>query len=355
MSSDQDVFGDTLRTFRKRRVEPEWEQLDTPSRARYAALFAELHELGVSGLSLSEEQGGLSLDAASRFEVLRQLGASLPALAFGLVSHATALSLICEAAGQGALPIVQEIESGARFGLVGSPLDRSPTTPFSLISNGSLRLYGKQRVALAFAELLLIPALEGTQLRLCIVRADQPGVSFVAAASGHGLCLVPVAELTLDGVALTQQQVLTFPSSGKAAREADGLITALLTGMLDELADRAMGYALERYQGGKMIHEHDAVRALVGPIQLGRRVLESLSLSTLSTNGPADGGASAFGIELVRQAGLDAIQTFGGWGYMEDYRVERYLRDANTLETCWIHAAARTREVAKNRFAELAR
>src|ERR1019366_9139847 len=68
-----------------------------------------------------------------------------------------------------------------------------------------------------------------------------------------------------------------------------------------------------------------------------------------------DGGASAFGVELVRRSGLDAIQTFGGYGYMEDFRVERYLRDANTLETCWIHASARQRAVARHRFAEMAR
>jgi hypothetical protein len=35
--------------------------------------------------------------------------------------------------------------------------------------------------------------------------------------------------------------------------------------------------------------------------------------------------------------------------------VERYTRDANTLETFWIHAAARRREIARNRFREMAR
>jgi butyryl-CoA dehydrogenase len=114
-----------------------------------------------------------------------------------------------------------------------------------------------------------------------------------------------------------------------------------------------MRYALERYQGGKMIHEHDAVQELVGPMELGRRVLAPLALATLSRHSAGDGGAAAFAVELVRAAGLDAIQTFGGAGYMEDYRVERYLRDANTLETAWIHAAARKRAIARARFGQL--
>ncbi|MFP5383351.1 MAG: acyl-CoA dehydrogenase family protein [Gammaproteobacteria bacterium] len=49
------------------------------------------------------------------------------------------------------------------------------------------------------------------------------------------------------------------------------------------------------------------------------------------------------------------MQTFGGYGYMQDYRVERYLRDANTLETFWIHAAARERDAASRRSNALSR
>jgi alkylation response protein AidB-like acyl-CoA dehydrogenase len=124
--------------------------------------------------------------------------------------------------------------------------------------------------------------------------------------------------------------------------------------MVRELAERSMCYALDRYQGGKMIHEHDAVQQLVGPMQLAARALQSFAVDTLGADRSGDGSASAFAVELVRQCGLDAIQTFGGYGYMEDYRVERYTRDANTLETFWIHAAARQREIARNRFAEMA-
>ncbi len=104
-----------------------------------------------------------------------------------------------------------------------------------------------------------------------------------------------------------------------------------------------------------MIHEHDAVQELTGPIELARRMLEVLAIAALSEERAGDGGASALAIDLVRQSGLDAIQTYGGYGYMEDYRVERYLRDANTLENSWIHAAARRRAIARARFAEMTR
>lgn len=354
MSSDEAIFRDTLRAFRKRRVEQEWEKLDEPNAARYAVLFAELHELGVTLMALSEQDSGLTLDIASQVAILRELGASVPALGMGLIAHITALHLLREAAGSERPPLLDDVLAGRRVALAANPLDRAPNPAFSLVANGTLSLSGTQRLALAYPEVLLVPARQGEQLKLCIVPLEQAGVRFASSGSSHGLCLVPVGDLTLDHVAVRGAQVLDWPRSGRASQQADGLLTALLAGMLDELADRAMGYALERYQGGKMIHEHDAVRQLVGPIQLGRRVVSSLALATLAETRAGDAGASAFAVELVRNAGLDAVQTFGGWGYMEDYRVERYLRDANTLETCWIHAAARQREIARERFAELA-
>jgi alkylation response protein AidB-like acyl-CoA dehydrogenase len=353
MTSDDQVFRDTLRTFRKKRVEPAWEQLDAPNEALFAALFAELHELGVSLLAVPVALGGLPLDASSVLAIARELGATAPALGFGLVSHCAALALWLEVRGESEPALLDEALAGKRFALAGNPLDRVPSGSFELKSNGSITLSGQQRLTLAYPDVLMVPAQLGDKPVLCVVDAKQAGVHFRQTTSSHGLCLIPVGELRLDHVSVRAERVLPWPGSGHAAQTSDGMVTALLLGMIDELAERAFGYALERYQGGKMIHEHDAVRQLVGPMELARRVIEPLALSTLSTQRAGDGGAAAFAVELARQSGLDAIQTFGGWGYMEDYRVERYLRDANTLDNAWIHAGRRKRQIAQQRFAEL--
>ena len=354
MQRDEDLMvKETIHAFRTRRIEVEWDELNRPDEARHDALWAELRDLGVTAFAQPESDGGLSLDARSQFEILRELGAGSPALAFSLVSHVTALSLLYEAS-KGSLPesLAREV-SGARFALVSSALDSVPETSFRLYSNGAISLSGEMRVGLAYPDHLVVPALDGETLRLVVLRADAPGVRFAAAPSSHGLRLVPFGPLSLDCHAVRPEHVFAWPASGRAAQLADGLVTSLLCGMAGELADRAMRYALERRQGGKMIHEHDAVQDLTGPIELARRTLQTLALGALSEQRAGDGGASALAADLVRQSGLDAVQTYGGYGYMEDYRVERYLRDANTLETCWIHAAARRRAIARARFAEM--
>ncbi len=350
MSLDQ-TLGTTLGAFRTRRIEPEWERLDRPEGVRFAILWDGLRELGVTSLGLSESRSGVDLDPASRFAIVSRLGAAVPSLAFALIAHATALALLDEATDGGWPGPLGDLSSGAPVALAASPLDADADDVFHLTADG--RLSGTKRVALAHAEWILVPARDGRASRLCALRLDTPGVRFIERPSSHGLRLVRFGELTVAGVALPSPLVLRWPGSGFAAHEADGLVTALLAGMAEELAQRAAAYAVGRRQGGKMIHEHDAVQQLVGPIVFAVRSLRALALDALSRRTRGDGGASAFAVQTVRAAGLDAIQTFGGYGYMEDFRVERYLRDANTLETFWVHAASRQRAIARARFVEL--
>jgi len=350
MSLDQ-TLGTTLGAFRTRRIEPEWERLDRPEGARFAVLWDGLRELGITHLGLPESRSGVDLDPASRFAIVSRLGAAVPSLAFALIAHATALALLDEAT-EGDWPgPLGDLPTGAPVALATSPLDADSDDAFQLAADGHLS--GTKRVALAHADWILLPARQGGLSRLCALRLDAPGVRFAPCPSSHGLRLVQFGELTVAGVTIPAPVVLPWPGSGFAAHEADGLITALLAGMAEELTQRAAAYAVGRRQGGKMITEHDAVQQLVGPIAFAERSLRALALDALSRRRRGDGGAAAFAVQTVRAAALDAIQTLGGYGYMEDYRVERYLRDANTLETFWIHAASRQRAIARARFAEL--
>jgi alkylation response protein AidB-like acyl-CoA dehydrogenase len=353
MAGLDDTIASTLQTFRKKRIEPDWEKLDRTDAVRYVALWEGLREVGVTTLGLPEARSGIDLDAASRYAILSCLGAAAPSLAFGLISHATSLALVDEATA-GAWPApLDGLTDGPRLALVGSPLDARPTTSFELAANGHLSLSGAQRVAMPYPDWIVVPAREGARQCVCIVRADAPGVRFDERPSSHGLRLIPFGDLVLENVEVPAAQVLPWPDSGFSSNEADGLVTALLAGVASELADRAAGYAVVRRQGGKMISEHHAVQQLVGPIHFAGRPLRALALEALGARRSGDGGASGFAAQTVRSAALDAIQTLGGYGYMEDYRVERYLRDANTLETFWVHAAARLRDIARARFTEL--
>ena len=169
--------------------------LNVPDAGRYLSLWRELEQLGVTTLGLPEAAGGLALDVESRFDILHELGAGAPALAFALVSHVTALALLHEAAG-GRLPApLDEAATQDRFALVGSPLDRTPEPAFQLVTNGHTSLSGSQRVGLPYPDWLVVPALDGERLRLCVLRANEGGVRFAGKPSSHGLRLIPFGDL----------------------------------------------------------------------------------------------------------------------------------------------------------------
>ncbi|HMJ14331.1 MAG TPA: acyl-CoA dehydrogenase family protein [Polyangiaceae bacterium] len=353
MDAEQALVGATLRAFCDKHVESAWQHLDSPDTPLFEPLWEGLAEMGVTGLGLPEALGGLALEPRAHFDILHALGAACPALGFALISHVHSVSLLCAAARNELPPRLERVIADGRFALVGSPLDRVPEPRFEVRMNGRISVTGATRAAIPYADWLVIPMQAESRLRLCVLRPDGGAVRFRSQASGHGLRLVPFGELLLDDATVLEDCVFDWPTDARFARFADGLLAALMTGMLSQLMQIAAGYAVERFQGGKLIHEHDAVQQLLGPIELSRRCLGAIAESTLALAKPGDGGASAFGVELLRRSGLDAIQVLGGYGYMEEYRVERTLRDANTLETFWIHSAQRQRAIARQYCAEL--
>jgi len=354
--SEDEIIRDTLRAFKGRELDALFEQCNAPSRDLYTRLWNGISEIGVPSLGLPDEHGGLQLGPDACVAIMSELGAGCPALAVGTILHLSAHAML--SASRPSLTIAPAIDkalSSARFTWIGSPLAPEPEIGFALGPDGQrIVLSGKQRCVQPFAEFLVLPALLGDIRKLVVLAADHAGLAYEGRASSHGLRLLPFGELVAEGVHVPAAQVLDWPTHARAQNRADGLLVAVLAGMVREMAQRASAYAIERYQGGKMIHEHDAVRQLVGPMLLAERALRAVALDTLAdAQRDGDGGASAFAVKHVRQIGLDAIQVFGGYGYMEDYRVERYLRDANAIETLFVHAAHVEREIAARRFASL--
>lgn len=121
-------------------------------------------------------------------------------------------------------------------------------------------------------------------------------------------------------------QVLTLYQAG---------LLAIQTGVAEEALARAMQYARVRQQGGTHIGAHPAVQELLMTSQ-GAARLARATLSTL----PVSAGLAQLEDVMEKRAALqdhlhtattNALQVFGGYGYMRDYLVERFAREQNQL------------------------
>jgi len=116
-------------------------------------------------------------------------------------------------------------------------------------------------------------------------------------------------------------------------------MAAIAVGIAKGASVASRKYAAERYQGGRQIEEHPAVKMLIAGAEASIAMAET-SLLTLrdgnltSWNNLKRSAAVKLSVmDLCARAVTDCLQTFGGYGYMEDYGMEKRLRDVTVLKS----------------------
>ena len=115
-------------------------------------------------------------------------------------------------------------------------------------------------------------------------------------------------------------------------------IGAMATGLMQRCLDISVAYAKERKTFGVPISEHQLVQAMLAEMAIGAeatRLLYQKAAWNLD-NGVRDpivsSYAKAYGADKAMQSAIDAVQVFGGNGYVKDYPPEKLMRDAKVLQ-----------------------
>ncbi|MEL7481597.1 MAG: acyl-CoA dehydrogenase family protein, partial [Pseudomonadota bacterium] len=134
-------------------------------------------------------------------------------------------------------------------------------------------------------------------------------------------------------------------------------ISAVCTGMAERLISEMVHYALERKQFGKPIAEHQLVQALMADSQAETYAARCMILDAARRRDAGEqitilaSSAKMFASEMVGRVADRAVQVFGGAGYVADYGIERFYRDARIFRlyegTTQIQQIIIARELAK--------
>jgi alkylation response protein AidB-like acyl-CoA dehydrogenase len=317
------------------------------------------HVLGVWGSHCHEEGLGVSLLTLA---LLAEACAG-----FAAAVHAQGLACLALPASAGwegdapaqSLPLEPGILLGAAFTpYYGIPLSTrfgQEGTGLHLVEEGGqLFLSGSSHFLLAAGP---------PRALVCFARGpglfaeDPPGwVSLVVDLGAAGLDLQEVgqrtglraayqAHLRCERVAISGDQIL---QTGEATRRTLAQVlgcdwlgqAAIALGVARRALRDSRAYAADRYQGGRLIEGHAAVQLLQGTAEYDVAVLESLldrhAAQPLASMQPRDllewacAARLAVGEHACR-AVSNCLQTLGGYGYMEDYGLEKRLRDVSTL------------------------
>jgi alkylation response protein AidB-like acyl-CoA dehydrogenase len=158
----------------------------------------------------------------------------------------------------------------------------------------------------------------------------------------------PTGELTFDGVRLTPDHLLgetEDTSSGDGRDSARASFTAermgvaiLSLGIINECQRLCIDYAKSRELWGKPISDFQLIQLKLAKMEVARINVQNMVFSSLEharTGKPVTlTEASAmkwYSSEAATDVAMDAVQLFGGNGYMAEYRVEQLARDAKSL------------------------
>jgi acyl-CoA dehydrogenase len=109
-------------------------------------------------------------------------------------------------------------------------------------------------------------------------------------------------------------------------------------GLMRRALDECVAYARERKAFGVPIAQHQLVQAMLAEMRIR---IEAASLLVRKAAWSLDRGnrdalvsacAKAYGADAAMQTAIDAVQVFGGYGYVKDYPVEKLMRDAKILQ-----------------------
>ena len=341
---------DTVRRFVAERLRPLEEKVDREDEVP-AEIVAEMRELGLFGLSIPEEYGGLGLTMSEEVRVALELGRTTPAFrsAFGTNVGIGSQGLVMagsEAQKAEWLPGIASGEIVTSFALTepGAGSDSASVQTKAVRDGDVYRLTGTKRFITNAdkASLFTVMARTGEPgakgVSAFLVPAGLPGVSVGKPERKMGQQGAHVCDVNLDGAPV--------PAANRLGQEGEGFriamrvldrgrlhIAAVCVGIAERLIADAVGYATERKQFGKAIAEFQLIQAMIADSKTETMAARALVLEAAAQKDRGEpitleaAAAKYFASETVGRVADRAVQIFGGAGYIADYGIERLYRD----------------------------
>ncbi len=355
MALDPETFDaliDTVRRFVTERLRP-LEGAVEEADAIPADVVQEMREMGLFGLSIAEEYGGLGLTMSEEAQVAIELGRTTPAFrsTFGTNVGIGSQGLVMAGTADQKAAWLPKIASGeiiTSFALtepdVGS--DSGAVKTRAVFDGQAYRLSGTKRYITNAdkADLFTVMARTGDDpgargVSAFLVPRDLAGVSIGEPEKKMGQKGAKVADVNFDDVVVPPENRLGVEGEGFkiAMRVLDRgrlHISAVCVGVAERLIADCVAYATERKQFGKPISEHQLIQAMIADSKTEALAARALVLETAAAKDAGkdvvmeSAAAKYYASEMVGRVADRAVQIFGGAGYIADYGIERLYRDA---------------------------
>ncbi|SFJ08426.1 acyl-CoA dehydrogenase [Thermoflavimicrobium dichotomicum] len=352
LTAEQKMIRKLMRDFAEGEVAPGADERDRTKRFP-KEIFEKMADLNLMGLPFPEEYGGGGADTISFAIVVEELSRVCASTGITYSAH---ISLGCapiylfgteEQKQKYLIPLCQGKTLGA-FGLTepGAGSDAGGTRTKAVKKGDTWVINGSKCFITnaSYAKFVSLTALTGEkEITAFIVPTDAEGFTVVDSYHKMGLHSSNTTELVLENVKVTDREILG--ERGKGYKQflitLDGGrigIGAMAVGIAQGAYELALQYAKERVQFGQKISKFQAIQHKLADmameIELARlMVYKAAWLKDQGRKFTKEASmCKLYASEVAMRVCNQAVQIHGGYGYMHDYKVERFFRDAKLTE-----------------------
>ena len=350
LSEEQQLIYDTAYGFGQEAIAPyayEWEKAGTMPRE----VFQAAAELGFGALYVPEEQGGSGLSRLDGTLVFEALANACPSVAAFLSIHNMCAAMVAKYAGDETrerwLPKMATMEAITSYCLTepGSGSDAAALRTRAEKKGNGYVLNGTKAFISGggYSDLYIVMCRTGDPgpkgISSLLIEDGTPGLSFGATEQKMGWKAQPTAQVQMDDCAVDGSSLLGEEGQGftYAMEGLDGgrlNIAACALGGAEAALSKALAYVGERKAFGKTLDQFQALQFRLADMECE---LQAARVFLRQAAWKYDQGAAdatkhcAMAKRVVTDAGFNvansALQLLGGYGYLEDYGIEKIVRD----------------------------
>ena len=356
MIRDQELLDqllDTISRFVRERLIPNEARLAEDD-AVPAEILEQMKEMGLFGLSIPEEFGGLGLTMEEEALVAMEIGKTSPAFrsVFGTNNGIGAQGILIDGTPEQKAKYVPRLATGeiiSSFCLTepDSGSDAASLRTTAIRDGDHYVLNGTKRFITNGPEADLFTVMARTDpdnkgaggISAFIVEGDTPGIQRGPADMKMGQKGAHTCDIIFDNCRVPAENIIGgregqgFKTAMKVLDRGRLHISAVCVGVAERLVEESLNFAMERKQFGVPLSEHQLIQAMLADskteayagramvMDAARRKDAGENVSTLASC------AKLFCAEMVGRVADRAVQVHGGSGYMAEYAVERFYRD----------------------------
>jgi len=354
-----DQFIEATRRFVEERLIPLEEQISVEDHIP-DDVVDEMRDLGLFGLTIPEEYGGLGLNTEEECRVVMEIGRTSPAFrsVFGTNNGIGSQGIVLDGTEEQKRHYLPRLATGEVIGSFAltepeAGSDSAAVQTKAVRDGDDYLITGNKRFITNAASSQLFTVFARTDpdqagargVSAFLVDADTPGITLSNPYRKMGQQGAHVCDVMFEDCRVPQANIIGGPgqlnkgfrTAMKALDRGRIHISALSVGCAKRLIDISVAYALERKQFGKPIAEFQLLQGMLADSQTECYAAQSMVLDAARRRDAGErvnmlaSCCKLFATEMVGRVADRAVQIHGGAGYIEDYAVSRFYRDVRLL------------------------